>query len=280
MSITYKFSSKPEFDLKTSKVTLTFEDFYKIMQLAQEHLSCPTRNSGAHLETPKGANQQFYIDKLIVGFTMQSIHFGPGQQLVNQQAQLNASFASALSTIGQISNILKTTIGRSLGNTPLQCLSPRLTNFKSASLIFSTRTFMPKTAVAKDFHKACDNVPNVLVIIKSGQYIAGGFTALAFESPQSERFKPDPTMSTFVFSLNRQKVYPLKVKERAIWCNKDYGPVFGYCGLCIFDDYVNGQNGECVSWKESSFSDPAAVEGEMFATLFFVVDEYEVFRLA
>ena len=275
MPVTYKFATAPEFDMKNSKVILTFEDFYKLMELAQDQLNCPIRNSGHHLDIPKGANQQIYIDKLIVDNTKQSSNQGIGQPLHTQQSQLNASFANLLSKIGQISHILKTTEGQRLGTTPLQCLSLRLANFNSASLIFSTRTFMPKTVVAEDFHKACDNVPNVLVIIKSGQYIAGGFTAVAFES--HGQYKPNANFSTFLFSLNRQKVYPLKNKDRAILCYKDFGPIFGCDDVFIQNNYADKGNYEYPHKDDNKCFDKP--HDDRFGAKEFAADEYEVYRL-
>ena len=75
--------------------------------------------------------------------------------------------------IASDSNILNSAEGQKLGKSPLDFLSPALPEFVLASQIFTTRSCLPRTEVAADFHKACDNVPNVLVIIKSGQYIAG-----------------------------------------------------------------------------------------------------------
>ena len=183
----YQFIVPPEFNYKTSRVILSIEDFFKIMELAEDQLNAPplTPNGGQFPNAPQAGNQTVYVNKFVVDHTKQSFHFGSGQPLINQQANLNASFANALSQVNQISHILNTTEGKALGNTPLDCLSAKLSQFRSASLIFTTRTFAPKTEVAKEFHSACDNQPNVLVIIKSGQYIAGGFTSLAFQSPPS-----------------------------------------------------------------------------------------------
>src|SRR3990167_4132394 len=65
---------------------------------------------------------------------------------------------------------------------PLSFLSSRLSQFTKATRIFTTIDYT-HTNVAAEFHQACDNIPNTLVIIKSGQYIAGGYTEVAWSSP-------------------------------------------------------------------------------------------------
>src|SRR3990167_4940877 len=50
-------------------------------------------------------------------------------------------------------------------NSPLSFLSSRLSQFTKATRIFTTRDYT-HTNVAAEFHQACDNIPNTLVIIK------------------------------------------------------------------------------------------------------------------
>src|SRR3990167_1402044 len=85
---------------------------------------------------------------------------------------------------------------------PLSFLSSRLSQFTKATRIFTTRDYT-HTNVAAEFHQACDNIPNTLVIIKSGQYIAGGYTEVAWSSPSEEtEFHSE---HTFLFSVTKQK---------------------------------------------------------------------------
>ena len=122
-----------------------------------------------------------------------------------------------------MSSILYTSEGQKLGKSPLDFLREHLPDFCNTSKIFDTKDHLPCKIVANLFHKACDNVPNVLVIIKSGQYIAGGYTEVPFESREyvrqkSTHFKPDANLSTFVFSANKRKVYSLKEEEKESLC--------------------------------------------------------------
>ena len=101
------------------------------------------------------------------------------------QPPTKVSEKDALDELILNSRILQTDEGQQLGKSPLDFLSKELSKFSSAREIFATRHFLPETATAMEFHKACDNVPNVLVIIKSGQYIAGGYTEVAWSSPSN-----------------------------------------------------------------------------------------------
>ena len=74
------------------------------------------------------------------------------------------------------------------------------------------------------FHKKCDNIPNTLTIIKSAGYRRfGGFTTVEWDT--SGKFKDDK--KSFLFSLDKMKIYSYKNNGKAIYCHKDYGPTFG-----------------------------------------------------
>ena len=75
-----------------------------------------------------------------------------------------------------------------------------------------------------NFHSKCDNIPNTLVLIKSaGNRRFGGFTTQTWDS--SGKWKDDK--NTFLFSLDKQRIYSYKNNGYAIYCYKDYGPTFG-----------------------------------------------------
>ena len=74
------------------------------------------------------------------------------------------------------------------------------------------------------FHKKCDNIPNTLTVIKSAGYRRfGGFTTVEWDT--SGKFKDDK--NSFLFSLDKMKIYSFKNNGKAIYCHKDYGPTFG-----------------------------------------------------
>ena len=77
-----------------------------------------------------------------------------------------------------------------------------------------------------NFHKACDNKTNVLVICKSKKEIFGGFTPLSFLSDSSYGYDND----SFIFSFNNLKKYSKnnQDKDTSIWRYAEYGPCFSY----------------------------------------------------
>ena len=74
------------------------------------------------------------------------------------------------------------------------------------------------------FHSKCDGIPNTITFIKSaGKRRFGGFNSQCWEC--SSQYKDD--IICFLFSLDKQKIYPIKNDKKAIACYSDYGPVFG-----------------------------------------------------
>ena len=82
-----------------------------------------------------------------------------------------------------------------------------------------------------NFHSKCDNIENTLVLIKSeGFKKIGGFTPIPWKSKGD--YKDDPNSSSFIFSLDNQKIYSLKKGWYSVYHNKNNGPSFGY-DICI-----------------------------------------------
>ena len=82
---------------------------------------------------------------------------------------------------------------------------------------------------SKIFHLKCDNIPNTLVLIKSeGQRRFGGFTPIPWKSEEIWKYKEDPEMKTFIFSLDNKKIYNLKnEKIDSVFHEQNSGPCFG-----------------------------------------------------
>ena len=77
-----------------------------------------------------------------------------------------------------------------------------------------------------NFHSKCDNIENTLVLIKSeGLRRFGGFTPIPWKS--NGIWIKDPSLKSFVFSLDKKKIYSLKSGFNAVYHNKDSGPCFG-----------------------------------------------------
>ncbi len=94
---------------------------------------------------------------------------------------------------------------------------------------------------ASDFHAKCNSHPilqkGTLTVIKSDSgNVFGGFTEKAWSSHQG--FVTDP--SAFIFSLVNKDKNPFKVNcsndgQYGIYCNENYGPVFGGDGEKLRD---------------------------------------------
>ena len=78
-----------------------------------------------------------------------------------------------------------------------------------------------------NFHSKCDNIENTLVLIKSeGFKKLGGFTPIPWKSNGNN--KDDPSSNSFIFSLDKQKIYSLKQGWYSVYHDKSNGPSFGY----------------------------------------------------
>lgn len=76
--------------------------------------------------------------------------------------------------------------------------------------------------------------------------IIGGFTPLPWKSTGGD-WTEDPSAESFLFNLSSGEKYPLKAKEKAIWCSKTYGPSFGNPDLEIADKALYNSN-SCVNF--------------------------------
>jgi TLD len=163
---------------------------------------------------------------------------------------------------------------------PMSFLSSRLSQFTKATRIFSTRDYPGVSNVAKQFHEKCDGQTNTLVIIKSGQYIAGGFTEVAWKSPAYIYEYVPVTSSTqaFLYSVNRQLIFYNKDPKKAIFCDKSWGPVFGFSDLSVKGNYKLRNEG-CVKNQSYSYVDEEEPYSELFGERVFTIDEYEVYKL-
>ena len=153
-------------------------------------------------------------------------------------------------------------------------LSSRLSQFTKATKLFSTRNFR-KTDLAKEFHDACDGKTNTLVIIKSGQYIAGGYTEVAWSSPAWTHVRAE---NAFLFSVNRQKVYGIVVLKHAMGVGQNYAAEFGETGegLGVRPNVAEGGTSDLYGYDLDGVEDQKT---ELMGSRKFKVDEYEVYKL-
>ena len=74
-----------------------------------------------------------------------------------------------------------------------------------------------------DFHMKCDGIEGTLIVIKSGDQIAGAYTYQDWSGNFVQKFSKD----AFFFSLNKNKKYYIKDKNFFIFCNPQQHPNFG-----------------------------------------------------
>ena len=89
---------------------------------------------------------------------------------------------------------------------------------------------------AEIFHSKVDNIKNNITFIKTNKGVRfGGYTNQSWDGINV--FKEDD--SAFIFSLTKLKTYDVNKKESAIWCNPNYGPIFGGYQIDIFDRFMS-----------------------------------------
>src|SRR3990167_1197553 len=244
---TYNFKKQPVFSGDYQETTIQTEDFHKIMRLANSSLNC---TCGGSADLPQ---------------------------------QFSGSAHQDLAVLLSLEHKFGTPKLRSAANnqgSPLSFLSSRLSQFTKATKLFSTIHQPTKTNVAKEFHEACDGKTNTLVIIKSGQYIAGGYTEVAWSSPSpiGQYISLSSESKAFLFSVNKQNIYNNKDKRVGILCDSGWGPVFGYYDIYVKDNYKSDSN---YSWLNYSYDASGVSEprNELFGSEDFTIDEYEVYKL-
>ena len=85
---------------------------------------------------------------------------------------------------------------------------------------------------AKVFHKKCDKAKNTLVFIETDKGKRfGGYTSVTWKGKSLEKYDEE----SFVFSLDKMKIYENIQGEKAIGCYPKYGPVFLGCQIRIYD---------------------------------------------
>lgn len=92
---------------------------------------------------------------------------------------------------------------------------------------------------AEMFHKKCDNLSPLLILIKTTKHRRfGGFTQETFESP--EKFQGKLDGSAFIFSLDKLKSYDVQEGQNAICSCKHNGPIFygnESCNIYLSDKF-------------------------------------------
>ena len=117
----------------------------------------------------------------------------------------------------------------------LELLTRRMCNGKygkiSLNLLYKAIIDSDKASI---FHKKCDSAKSTLVLVKSANGKRfGGFTSCNWQGNSIE--KKDE--NSFIFSLDKLKIYNIIPGEDAIGCYPNFGPVFLGCQIRIYDQF-------------------------------------------
>jgi hypothetical protein len=89
---------------------------------------------------------------------------------------------------------------------------------------------------AENFHKKCDYIKNIIILIKTKQNKKfGGFSSESWDNNNGQTWKKDK--NAFIFSLNDYNSYNIINYERALFCHEKYGPIFGNGEIYIPDNF-------------------------------------------
>ena len=131
----------------------------------------------------------------------------------------------------------------------------------------------------KTFHSKCDGEENILIIIETTKGLKfGGFTTVGFDNSGYE-LKDD---NSFLFSIDKQKIYDIIPGNNAIYCNSKCGPIFcakpdsSAYSIFIPNNYLKNKStttkkGYCYNMEENFELNNGKKE--------FFVKEMEVFKV-
>jgi hypothetical protein len=133
-------------------------------------------------------------------------------------------------------------------------------------------------ARANHFHRLCDGQGPTIVFAKSGKYIAGGFTDISWQGPETGIYCK--TANAFLFSLTRRRRYPvIEAKDsQAIHCYEYAGPCFGF-DFCIGYE-IHSPTSYSHGNRVFDFGDAEEPSHELFGSLEFTVEECEVYHVS
>ena len=88
---------------------------------------------------------------------------------------------------------------------------------------------------AANFHEKCDYIKNIIILIKTkNNKKFGGFSSESWDN-NDQTWKKDE--QAFIFSLNDYNSYNIIKTEKALFCHKKYGPIFGNGEIFISDNF-------------------------------------------
>ena len=133
---------------------------------------------------------------------------------------------------GIISNIIKNEDELSLVTQKIQTYYNKYKNINYENLFFSKLD----GDKAITFHQKCDKAKCSLVLVMDDDGNRfGGFTMRSWNGKNIQ--KKDE--KAFVFSVDKNKIYPVLPDEVAIGCYPNFGPIFFGCQIRVYDNFFN-----------------------------------------
>ena len=135
--------------------------------------------------------------------------------------------------------------------------------------------FSEKEDKISDFHKKCDNNPNILCVIKTSKNVKfGGFTEISWTTSNQEK-RDD---NAFCFSLTKYKIYDI-IKGMIAIGDYDNHIVFRNNIFWISTDYKTLYKGSCVKNSQSNYSGEDIMYEINNGEKDFVIDKIEVYQV-
>ena len=201
----------------------------------------------------------------------------PQQNFINNNIRQNPNLRTSQEILEQNKNEISTIINNNL---ELNLLSNKIRQlYPGKNVIYNLLYRKSRDSdKAKVFHSKCDKIKGTLIIIKTSKgYKIGGYTNETWEG--NNAYKIDNT--AFLFSLNYNKIYDVKINKFAIYCSPFFGPIF--CGdkapTLLVHDNAEIKGGECCGANDSNYQgylDDYEINGGQKN---FRITELEVFKV-
>ena len=129
---------------------------------------------------------------------------------------------------GIISNIIK-------NEGELELITQRIETYLNKNINYNILFFSKIDGdKALTFHQKCDKAKRSLVLIMDNEGNRfGGFTLRSWSGKNIQ--KKDE--KAFVFSIDKNKIYPVLPDEVAIGCYPSFGPIFFGCQIRVYDNF-------------------------------------------
>ena len=129
---------------------------------------------------------------------------------------------------GIISNIIK-------NEGELSLITQRIETYLNKNINYNILFFSKVDGdKASTFHQKCDKAKRSLVLIMDNEGNRfGGFTLRSWSGKNIQ--KKDE--KAFIFSIDKNKIYPVLPDEVAIGCYPSFGPIFFGCQIRVFDNF-------------------------------------------